>query len=203
MDFPYWSVLGSRGCRERIIQTAISMLLLRSGFLCFCPTVRQAWFSILKDLHVAHSVLNSLAWVELTSLGSRFLATSVPGTLPTYNSCPISDSKISCDPKWDGWVRNDFALLWDRPGFPFWKTYTLHIACATRLLGSSRLLSKVITVVCKIVHKACFGLKTRVIIKISTHPWYPMNVDWLSKVAPNKGVEIINLDLKSIYKSLQ
>ena len=34
MNFHPWAVLGSQGCREKNIQTAISMLLLRAVFLC-------------------------------------------------------------------------------------------------------------------------------------------------------------------------
>ena len=35
MNFQSWTVLGSQGCKEKKIQTAISMLLLRPVFLCF------------------------------------------------------------------------------------------------------------------------------------------------------------------------
>ena len=35
MNFHSWAVLGSWGCREKKIQTAISMQLLRPVFLCF------------------------------------------------------------------------------------------------------------------------------------------------------------------------
>ena len=35
MNFHSLAVLGSQGCREKKIQTTISMLLLRSSFLCF------------------------------------------------------------------------------------------------------------------------------------------------------------------------
>ena len=31
----FWAVLGSQGCTEKKIQTSISMLLLKSVFLCF------------------------------------------------------------------------------------------------------------------------------------------------------------------------
>ena len=35
MNFQFWAVLGSRGCREKKIQTAISMILLRAVFFMF------------------------------------------------------------------------------------------------------------------------------------------------------------------------
>ena len=37
----------------------------------------------------------------------------------------------------------------------------------------------VLTLCCISLDRCCFGLETRVIFKISTHPCYPMNVDWL------------------------
>ena len=55
------------------------------------------------------------------------------------------------------------------------------------------------TLCCISLGRCCFGLETRVIIKIWTHPCYPINVDWFSlgwskkiKMADSKKTEIFN-----------
>ena len=55
------------------------------------------------------------------------------------------------------------------------------------------------TLYCISLRRCCFGMETRVIIQILTHPCYPINVDWFSlgwskkiKIADSKKTEIFN-----------
>ena len=41
------------------------------------------------------------------------------------------------------------------------------------------------TLFCASLRRCCFGLETRVIVKISTHPCYPRNFDWFSWIWSN------------------
>ena len=41
-------------------------------------------------------------------------------------------------------------------------------------------LGKKCTLCCICLHRCCFGLEVKVIIKISTHPFFPRNFDWFS-----------------------
>ena len=78
---------------------------------------------------------------------------------------------------YEGQVRSGFFVkdtrIWNMMSLV---QYCLHVSYV-RIV---RLLTELGTLCCISLCRCCFGLETRVITKVSTHPCYPINVDWFS-----------------------